>query len=172
MIKGGVGGANTLTGLNFETKQNLADALARLADYQISGTKILYKGKEIGLLLKKKQLYSQFLTPDKLDVDKIVSRRLEPDNAVILPQQKRATILELKFQETEGSVDEKLQTCAFKLQQYNKLFGPLGYKVKYTYVLGEWFMNPKYKDVLNYIEGTGCQYYFGQIPLDALGLPK
>lgn len=171
MIKGGKGGANTLTGLRFEGERDLAGALVKLEGYQVSGPRILFNGKEIGLLLTKHEIYSGFLKPHGVDGRKILSGLLLPDKAIILPDKKRVTILELKFQQTPGSVDEKLQTCDYKRKQYLKLFGPLGYVVEYTYVLGDWFLAPKYKDALNYVEAMGCHYYFGELPLEALGLP-
>ncbi|CAG0994699.1 hypothetical protein PLCT2_02679 [Planctomycetaceae bacterium] len=53
----------------------------------------------------------------------------------------------------------------------NKVVAELGIKVEYVYVLGEWFRQPKYKDVLDYINNVCCHYRFGSIPLDWLGLP-
>ncbi|MDR0772612.1 MAG: hypothetical protein LBF15_06545 [Candidatus Peribacteria bacterium] len=69
-------------------------------------------------------------------------------------------IIEAKYQQVKGSVDEKLQTCDFKNKQYKKLFSPLNISVKYCYILSEWFMDPKYKDVLNYIQAVDCYYFF------------
>ena len=43
--------------------------------------------------------------------------------------------------------------------------------VEYIYLLSDWFKNPKYKDVLDYIISMHCQYYFEYIPLTKLGLP-
>ena len=71
-----------------------------------------------------------------------------------------------------GSVDEKLQTCDFKNQQYNKLLSPLGISVKYTYVLSNWFQKEEYKNVLEYIKSVGCHYFFEELPLSFLGLPE
>jgi hypothetical protein len=68
-------------------------------------------------------------------------------------------------------VDEKLQTCDFKKKQYQRLFAPLNYEVEYVYILSEWFNRPAYKDVFTYINSVGCQYYFGYLPLQKLGLP-
>jgi hypothetical protein len=44
-------------------------------------------------------------------------------------------IIEIKYQETAGSVDEKLQTCDFKKKQYERLLRPLKLIVEYCYVL-------------------------------------
>ena len=80
-------------------------------------------------------------------------------------------ILELKFQQIAGSVDEKLQTCDFKKKQYRKLLAPLNFEVEYFYILNDWFRKPEYKDVLDYVISVGCQYYFHYLPLQKLGLP-
>ena len=81
-------------------------------------------------------------------------------------------ILELKFQEVAGSVDEKLQTCDFKNKQYCKLLAPLKIDVKYVYVLNDWFKKNEYKDVLSYVESVGCYYFFNEVPLAFFGLPS
>ena len=80
-------------------------------------------------------------------------------------------IIECKHQEVAGSVDEKLQTCDFKKKQYKKLMAPANIDVEYIYLLDNWFTDPKYKDVLDYILSVGCDYYFEYIPLARLGLP-
>lgn len=48
---------------------------------------------------------------------------------------------------------------------------PLNIEVEYIYILSDWFRNPIYKDVLDYIISVGCQYYFCYLPLQKLGLP-
>ena len=80
-------------------------------------------------------------------------------------------IIECKFQQVAGSVDEKLQTCDFKRKQYQKLMSHANIDVEYIYLLSEWFKNPVYKDVLDYIVSVNCSYYFEYIPLEKLGLP-
>ena len=80
-------------------------------------------------------------------------------------------ILEVKHQQTTGSVDEKLQTCDFKKKQYTKLLSELNYKVEFCYILDDWFKKDEYKDVRDYIISVGCKYYYNYIPLYELGLP-
>ena len=80
-------------------------------------------------------------------------------------------IIECKYQQSPGSVDEKLQTCDFKRKQYRKLLAPLNIDVEYMYLLSDWFRNSKYKDTLDYIISMNCFYYFEYIPLEKLGLP-
>jgi hypothetical protein len=45
MIKGGVGGANTQTGLKFEKRVDILTILAEREGYTIKGRTILYDGK-------------------------------------------------------------------------------------------------------------------------------
>ncbi|NDK08773.1 hypothetical protein EOM39_06055 [Candidatus Gracilibacteria bacterium] len=77
----------------------------------------------------------------------------------------------MKYQGGNGSVDEKLQAGKFKKLQYQRLVKKLGLKVEFYFILSEFFLQPKYKDVLNYIRAEGCDYFFGELPLDFLGLP-
>lgn len=68
-------------------------------------------------------------------------------------------------------MDEKLPGCHFKKMEYEKLCHPIGYQVNYFYVLSDWFLNPLYKDILDYIVRVGCSYFYNEIPLTSLGLP-
>ena len=79
-------------------------------------------------------------------------------------------IIEKKFQATDGSVDEKLATFHFKCQEYEKLVRPLGLAVHFIYVLSEWYNQSKYNDYFSYMEQLGCEHYFAQLPLTAIGL--
>ena len=102
---------------------------------------------------------------------KYISNQLLPDDSIFVIANNTVFIIECKYQEVGGSVDEKLQTCDFKKKQYQKLLAQLNVEVEYIYLLSEWFKDPKYKDVLDYIHSVRCQYYFGYIPLQKLGLP-
>ena len=62
-----------------------------------------------------------------------------------------------------------MQTCDFKKKQYRKLLAPLNFEVEYVYILNDWFRQPEYKDVLDYVISVGCQYYFHYLPLQKLG---
>lgn len=175
MIKGGTGGAKTnQNGLKFEKDVELANLLKsrgyRLVDNDIG--QILYLGEdELGILIKKHGLY-RFLNSKGIDYKEYLSRRLLPDNAFLNFKNKTFYILEVKFQSGSGSVDEKLQTCHYKLRQYNKLLSKLNYKVEFSYVLNDWFKDSGYRDTLGYVEEAGCRYYFTELPSSDLGLPK
>ena len=171
MIKGGIGGANTLTGLVYEGKVNLKTFLNQQPGYRVEGSHVFYQYKEVGQIFKKHELYSQFLKPRGIDWRNCISAQLLPDNGIYVIISNTVYIIEVKTQNVGGSVDEKLQTCDFKKKQYQKLFFPLNIEVQYIYILDDWFRNPRYKDVLDYIISVGCQYYFQYIPLQKLGLP-
>ena len=103
--------------------------------------------------------YLRTLTPPII-WSNIISKQLLPDQ--FLKIKDTFYILEVKYQNGKGSVDEKLQTCAFKLQEYKRLV-PSGSQVKYSYILNSWFKRPEYRDVKNYIRDSGCDYFF---PID------
>ena len=170
MKRGGVGGSNTLTGLIYEAKVDLGTFLNQQQGYDVQGTKIYFNGDLIARLFKKNELY-KFLEHNGVNWKEHISKKLLPDNCIYVIINNTAFILEVKYQRVAGSVDEKLQTCDFKKKQYIKLFSKLNYKVEYIYVLSSWFMNPGYKDVLDYIISVGCRFFFEYIPLEELGLP-
>lgn len=131
---------------------------------------IYYRGKEVARSYRKQGLY-RLLAEKKIDLRKLVSKRLFPDEALYVFVNNTLFIIEMKFQKVAGSVDEKLQTCYFKKKQYRRLMAPLNIDVEYIYILNDWFKNPAYKDTLDYVISVGCQYYFNYLPLQKLGLP-
>lgn len=170
MQKGGIGGGNTKTGLLFEGRVSIIDLLRSKQGYTTEGDSILYNGEEVALCLAKHKLY-KWLESKGVDYCKYISKKLLPDEALYVIVNNTLYIIEMKFQEVAGSVDEKLQTCDFKRKQYARLMAPLNIEVEYIYILCDWFRKPEYKDVLDYVISVGCQYYFEYLPLQKLGLP-
>lgn len=170
MIKGGKGGGNTLTGLNFEKERNLLSLLEKTKGYSVKNGVIFYLGKEVARSYRKYSLYA-FLASKGVDYSKIISKRLLPDEALYVIINNTLFVIEVKTQNVAGSVDEKLQTCDFKKKQYKKLMSALNIEVEYIYILSDWFRKPQYKDTLDYVISVGCQYYFEYLPLQKLGLP-
>lgn len=187
MIKNGKGGGNTKTGLIFEGKTDLGTFLSQQAGYKVIEEKeevvfnsekttitvrnVYYKGEKVAELYKKFEFYFSFLK--KLDINwgEYISKRLLPDDSIFVIIKNAVFIIECKHQQVGGSVDEKLQTCDFKKKEYKKLLSKANLDVEYIYLLDDWFRNPKYKDVLDYIHSVNCDYYFEYIPLYRLGLP-
>lgn len=176
MKKGGYGGAKTLTGLHFERKVDFQQLLGKIPGYQIgkipdlAGMGIFFKDNLVARCFKKYDFY-KFLEEAKINWKNILSKKLLPDDAMLVIVRETLFIIEVKYQQVAGSVDEKLQTCDFKRKQYLKLVSPLGLKVEYVYVLNNWFKKPEYKDVLDYIHSVNCHYKFNELPLSWLGLP-
>ena len=127
---------NTKTGLAFEDKTHISST---------------------GIDVSKNKLYT-YLKQHSIKWEDFLSRKLLPDEAYI--EDDILYVYEKKFQQTKGSADEKLQTCGFKIQQFRKIGAALGLKqVYYTYILSDWFEQPKYQDVLDYIQSVpGCDY--------------
>jgi hypothetical protein len=139
MIRGGQGGGKTKTGLRFESRITLEKAISSIPNYKVLNDKIFYKDQKVAELYQKHKLYKNLLEPNKIDYSKIISKKLLPDDAILILKDKILYIVEIKFQEVAGSVDEKLQTCDFKNKEYRKLLAPLNISVKYVYILNNWF---------------------------------
>lgn len=170
MIKNGKGGGNTKTGLVFEGKTDLATFLNSQNGYRVTNGDVFFNDEKVARIFKKHGFY-KYLRELGIEWEKIISKRLFPDDSIYVIINNTLFIIECKFQQVEGSVDEKLQTCDFKKKQYQKLMSRANIEVEYIYLLCNWFKNPKYKDVLDYIISVRCQYYFEYIPLIKLGLP-
>ena len=179
MIKGGTGGGNTTTGLRFEQRTDIRQVFENIEGYSIiestnrTGYEIWFNHEKLAYCFKKRELY-RFLEQEPYCVNwqEHLSKRLEPDNALFVIVRDTLFIIEIKFQQVSGSVDEKLQTCDFKRKQYSKLVRDLGWRVEYVYVLNDWFRDPVYRDTLDYIHSMNCHYLFNEVPLAWLGLPS
>lgn len=177
MIKSGKGGSNTKTGIIFEGKTDLATFLKKQKGYRVEmvdGDRfrhtVYYKDKKVAGIYKKSGFY-RHLESIGIDWKEHISSKLLPDDSIYVITNNTLFIIECKYQQVSGSVDEKLQTCDFKKKQYQKLMAPKNIEVEFIYLLSDWFRDSKYKDVLDYIISVRCQYYFEYIPLRKLGLP-
>ena len=166
----GGGSQTNANGLTFEQTTSLDEAL-KAAGYAIKGAKVYTRdGQMIGYSVQKHSLYSTFLVPNGIDFTKCNSKKWLPDECFINMGNKTAYIIEKKFQNSSGSVDEKIPGCDFKKKEYEKLFASIDYKVEYLYVFNDWFLRDVYRDTLEYVKAVGCTYYFNAIPLTFLGL--
>ena len=164
------GGANTnVNGLKFEQTTSLDSTLVRKG-FEIIDNEVYYHDRKIGWSVGKNKLYTKFLTPQNIDYKQYNSKRWQPDECFINELNQTAYIIEKKFQNSSGSVDEKLPGCHFKKMEYEKLFSPLGYKVQFIYIFNDWFEKDEYKDTKEYICMMGCSYFFYEIPLSVLGI--
>lgn len=167
------GGAQTnINGLHFEQNTSLEKSLIKSGFY-VENSELFHDKSlksKLGILAPKHNLYKLLLKPKNIHWENFISKQLLPDEAFYNFNTNTVYIIEKKFQKQAGSVDEKLQTCAFKLNQYTKLFSPLNIKVIYIYILSDWFKDPKYKDDLEYIIQSNCKYCFNDLLLSEIGL--
>lgn len=155
----------TKTGDDFEKKSSILNVFKK-ADYNIKEeSKLSWDIQNIGKLFIKTGLYDWFIEKN-INWKEFWSKRLIPDTLIINDDKKTAFIIEIKYQQVSGSVDEKLQTCEFKLKQYQKIFNFIGYKTEFIYLLNDWFKDKSYNDVLNYISEKKCHYFFNEINID------
>ena len=175
MKKNGVGGTNTKTGLAFENKSDILvfldqDAVGYSVKKVKIGHEIYFEDKLVAQSFRKYELY-KFLELQGINYKKYLSKKLLPDDALYVIKENTLFIIEMKFQQVGGSVDEKLQTCDFKKKQSKKLFSELNFEVEYIYILNDWFKKKEYENTLEYIIDMGCSYYFNYLPLHKIGLP-
>jgi len=176
MIEGGIGGSSTGTGLVFEKASDFLTLLDSVPGYSVSrhatvGYWVLFNNKKVARTFKKNEFY-RYLDEIGIEWKSKISKKLLPDDAILVIIRDTLFIIEVKYQQVPGSVDEKLQTCHYKKLFYMKLMAGSGILIEYVYVLNSsWFYAPGYKDVLEYITSVGCHYYFDKLPLKWLGLP-
>lgn len=176
MKTGGTGGGNTTTGLSFEREVDFHELLRNIRGYRVeevpnmAGLGVFFNNELVARCFRKHDFY-RFLDEKNVDWKNILSKKLLPDDALLVIVRETLFIIEVKYQQVAGSVDEKLQTCDFKRKQYQKLVLPLELKVEYVYILNDWFKKAEYKDVLDYINSVNCHYKFNELPLAWLGLP-
>lgn len=176
MKVGGFGGGNTQTGLSFEKEVDFQDLLSAKSGYRIGvvpnkvGKGVFFEDQLVARCFRKHDFY-RLLEEEGVDWKSRISKKLLPDDALLVNNSRKLFIIEVKYQQVAGSVDEKLQTCDFKRKQYLKLSAGSEMQAEYVYVLNDWFKDPSYQDVLKYIEDVGCHYKFGSLPLAFLGLP-
>ena len=165
------GGAKTnANGLSFEGRTDLLEAFRNHPDFTIEKNKVFRKGECVGLYYEKHNFYSGFLEKKGVNWKEIISKRYLPDSVFINTSNNTAYVIEKKYQEASGSVDEKLQTCDFKKNIYENLLNGITDRVHYYYLLNDWFTKPEYKDVFDYIDKVGCKKFINFIPFEEFGL--
>lgn len=126
------GGARTNANeLHFEQTTSLDSALEE-AGYEVRNHNVYKNGINIGMSVPQSQLYKYFLAPNGINYKVYNSKEWHPDEAFINYENSTVYIIEKKFQNKAGSVDEKLPSCDFKKWEYSKLFLPLNFDSFYN----------------------------------------
>ena len=169
MIKGGKGGANTnASGLPFEMKTDLKKLL-EASGYEVKKEQVLRNGKIIGELASQNRIYAFLDNKDTIVPPPRVGR-LRPDEALYISESDTLFIVEKKNQTVGGSTDEKIQTAVYKMYYYNMLLEGTGIKLKFMYLLNNWFRDEKYELVIDWLDKNGVAVYFEEIPLSEFEL--
>ena len=162
----GAGGANTnVNGLSYEDKTNLETLYTVLKTEKIDKKTelktIKFPNYEISLINANKSKLYKYLKSinEKNTTLQPAAGCKEPDEAYIDNVRKTIFIIEKKFQQTEGSVDEKIQTGPFKKFHYSQQFP--NYKIHYIYCLSDWFKRAEYTSVLDYLLNNDIPIFWG-----------
>ena len=173
-----------MNGSEFENQMDLASHLSKIPKYFVRGDGFVFFYEyncpimyHVAAICKKFKFY-QFIEQNfGIDWHQRISRQLIPDDSIFIlntgtMRYERLYVIECKFQQVSGSADEKLTTCDFKRLEYQRLLCGTGINVEFFFILGNWFMNPKYEDDLDYVTSHGCRYFFDNIPPHEFGLPE
>lgn len=154
----GAGGSNTNgNGIPYEKMTELDDRITVISKDKLS-TKVKFNGHE-KLFVKTKQ--AQFFKYMEDEIDKEIKQAhgcKKPDECYIDEELKNIFIIEKKFQQTNGSVCEKIQTPDFKLWQYSRTFP--NYTIVYIYCLSDWFKKNCISE-LEYLDIKKVPYFWG-----------
>lgn len=166
MILNGKFGSSTKTGNEWEIKTDFKTTV--LSNYKTCSKTLEVIdpifGDFLGIFyVPKNKLYEYLKENYNIEWKSIFSKKLIADEVIINTNTKSVFVFEKKFQNCNGSVDEKIETGNFKKKQFEKIFKPLNYKVFYIYLLNDWFKQEKYKDVMKYIKSIKCEVFFNQI---------
>ena len=171
----GGGSATNETGLTFEEYIDnvFSNQISKSENISLDGNKIIKDGKVYASRYSKHKLYNMLCVELGIKWKEILSKKLLPDDAILVHDTNTIYIVEKKYQKSSGSNDEKIQTAPYKILQYNMLFEGTGIKVDFCYVLSDWFKienNPSYRNMLKYLDDHKVKYYYNELPLNHIGL--
>jgi len=159
----GAGGANTnKNGLAYEEVTDLKDRFKICKKINKTNIyEVVFKGhSDVYINANKSELHKYM---EKEGEKNLVlcpaSGCKQPDEAYIDHTHSKIFIIEKKFQQGSGSVDEKIQTGVFKQLHYSELFPK--FKIYYIYCLSDWFKQNEYSSILNYLKMNGIYVFWG-----------
>jgi hypothetical protein len=160
----GAGGAKTNeNGLKYEKKSGLSMLFTIIKEVKKEYTEISFDnendaGVSIPFIYVKKKGFLKYLKSAINENIPIAHGCKEPDECYINENTKIIFIIETKYQQTGGSVCEKLQTAPVKKEHFRELFPT--YKIEYIYCLSPWFKeNCKYELIL--LERANIPVFWG-----------
>lgn len=122
MIENCISGGNTKTGLVFECRADLKTLISGIKDYHVDEkNNVFFQNKHVGIIFVKHGLY-KFLEENGINYKKYISKKLLPDDSIYVLLNNVFYIIECKYQQVAGSVDEKLQHVTLRKKIYEASF--------------------------------------------------
>ena len=151
MTIGGINGANTTSaGRNLEEK--VKDKIIIKNNNYFDLTHYEYDKKKKKIVHK--QFCSQFFNYFKKKIPNNGEfSKLNPDNVFYNPDTNSLQCIEVKYQNDNGSVDEKIQTGIYKVWWLKRLFHVYGKalsNISYTYMLADKIKEKKYEPIYEF----------------------
>jgi hypothetical protein len=158
----GAGGANTnKNGLEYEKISDLSSLFTVIKTVKQYSEVTFNTDKETDLtpfIYVKKKQFLKYLSSVINKSIPIAHGCKEPDECYINEKTKTIFIIEKKYQQTTGSVCEKLQSAPVKKEHLRELFPT--YNTVYIYCLSSWFKeNCKYELIV--LERAGIPVFWG-----------
>lgn len=91
--------------------------------------------------------------------DSIKSKNFRPDGAFVSKDRKNVFILECKFQQCLGSIDEKILNGPIKRELYRMKYPEVD-EFKYGFVLSPWYKQESYDSWINILKLYGIKIFF------------
>lgn len=154
----GAGGKNTnKNGLPYELLTALDDRIIILKKNKFSSLIKFDNNQKSFIKTHKSNLFNCMKHEINKNIEKAHGCK-NPDECYIDKQLNNIFIIEKKFQQTNGSVCEKIQTPDFKLWQYKRTFP--NYNIIYIYCLSDWFKKNCIAEI-QYLEFRNIPYFWG-----------
>lgn len=168
---------DTTTGKVFEKQTRIAPLLLSAGYIEEDGVytsscgslevTLHYQGD---IFKKKTGLLEKLEAPNRYDF----SKQKNPDEGILIKNLNdnslKFYVVEKKFQKTNGSADEKLETIHCKTEWFQNLFAGTLVQVEYVYLLNDWFLQYKYNDVRKYFARHNYKVMYEEYDLELLGL--
>lgn len=146
-----------VNGLSYELLTNLNDKFDIIKNEKYHNL-IKFKGNNKLYINTNKYNFIKFMENNKNNLINMAHGCKNPDDCFIDNNLNNLFIIEKKFQQTNGSTCEKIQTIDFKLWQYKRLYP--NYNLIYIYSLSNWFKN-NCKAELEYLNFKNIPIFIG-----------
>ena len=156
----GAGGARTnQNGLPYEKITDLSTEYEIISDNE--NRIIKFKNSSKNFININKYKFIKYMEYKKEPEINLAHGCKQPDECYIDEDDKIIYIIEKKFQQSSGSVCEKIQTAGFKKQHYNKIYP--NYNIEYIYCLSDYFKKG-FEPELEYLKTENIPVFWGKEP--------